>query len=53
MSEENYDVSVPCTYSSRVKNIINCAVANLIHGNLNGSMKNVTVTLSDFETRRI
>jgi hypothetical protein len=28
-----------------LKNIINCAVANLIPGNLNGSMKNVTVTL--------
>jgi hypothetical protein len=28
-----------------LKNIIICAVANLIPGNLYGSMKNVTVTL--------
>jgi hypothetical protein len=53
MSEENYDVSVRVHTHPELKNIINCAVANLIHGNLNGSMKNVTVTLSDFETRRI
>jgi hypothetical protein len=44
MSEENFDVSVPCTHPE-LKNIINCAVANLIPGNVNGSMKNVTVTL--------
>jgi hypothetical protein len=44
MSEENYDVSVPCT-NIELKNIINFAVANLIPGNLNGSMKNITVTL--------
>jgi hypothetical protein len=37
ISEENYDVSVPCTHPE-LKNIINCPVANLIPGNLNGSI---------------
>jgi hypothetical protein len=48
MSEENYDVSVPCAHPSRVKkNIINCAVSYL---KLEKSKRQYEKCYSDFET---
>jgi hypothetical protein len=47
MSEENYDVSVPCTHPELKKNIINCAVSHL---KPEKSKRQYEKCYSDFET---
>jgi hypothetical protein len=45
MSEENYDVSAPCTHPELKKYYKSCSVAFETWKNGNGNIKNVTVTL--------